>query len=340
MSSVSPADGARSPRDRSHRAPRLIAFAAGWLAALTLANAAATTNDATLADSESAAQTSEFAAGHGFVSLGFQHAYYHGDFQGPAGPDSGNVSFFTYGLEVGYFVADHWEVHASVPYIVSSFSGPFPHPKLTCVDPTGLGCPPVLVDNGDYHGTLQDWDAGVRYHFDYNGLLIAPSLDLYVPSHNYPYYGTAAYGERTTKFGIGIELSHQFDFSNVFYRMHYQYVFDHHVLGVNNDYYTFGLDLGYFISPRLSVRAITDVRLGGGLSDDQLGAAIGDAGLASPYWILHDKFRLQEHGLVGGAVDYVFAQSWNLQATLEHALWGRSNGDLTYGIEFKLTRSF
>ncbi|MGH8121473.1 MAG: hypothetical protein ACREPT_01735 [Rudaea sp.] len=112
------------------------------------------------------------------------------------------------------------------------------------------------------------------------------------------------------------------------------------MLGINNNYYTFGLDLGYFVSPQLNIRAITDVRLGNGLSDDQLGAAIGDAGFASPYWVLHDKFRLQEHGIVGGALDYVFAQSWDLQSTLEHAVWGRSNGALTYGIEFKLTRSF
>ncbi|MGH8121472.1 MAG: hypothetical protein ACREPT_01730 [Rudaea sp.] len=143
-----------------------------------------------MADSESAAQTSEFAAGHGYVSLGFQHTYYHGDFQGPAGADSGNVSFFAYAIEAGYFVADHWEVHASVPYIVSDYSGMIPHLKLPCVDPAT--CPPVLVDNGDYHGTLQDWDAGVRYHLDYHGLQITPSLDLYVPSHNYPYYGSAA----------------------------------------------------------------------------------------------------------------------------------------------------
>src|SRR5205814_4367971 len=123
--------------------------------------------------------------------------------------------------------------------------------------------------------------------------------------------------------------------SDFYYRAHAEYFFNQHKLGINNDYYTFGLDLGYFVSPSLGVRALTDVRLGNGLTDAEIGPPRND-----PIFIYHDKFRLQEHGIVGAAANYRFANSYALQVTLEHAVWGRSNADMKFGLDLKLTRSF
>jgi hypothetical protein len=278
----------------------------------------------------------ELTAGHGSIGIEFQHAYYHGDFDGPAnsGSNAGNIHFFIYALQASYFVADGWEAFAVLPYVAGNYHGNYPHPILACLQPGGPPCAPVRTDNGSTHGTLQDWNVGARYHFEYDGYYVAPVAELVIPSHNYPYYGVG-FGERNTQLGLGLDLTHQFDFSDFYYRAHTEYFFNQHRLGIDNDYYTFGLDLGYFVSPSLGVRALTDVRLGNGLTDAEIGPPRPD-----PIFIYHDKFRLQEHGLVGAAADYRFAGSYALQVTLEHAVWGRSNGDMKFGLDLKLTRSF
>ena len=286
----------------------------------------------------------EYAAGHGSIGIEFQHDDFHGDFDGPAGKDSGNVSFFVYQLQASYFVADGWEVDLGLPYIESVFSqehdNMFAHPIISCLSPAGPGptCRPTLVDDGNYHGTFQDWNAGVRYHFDYNGIQIAPLANLIVPSHNYQYYGSASFGERNTLLGVGAEVSHQLDFSNWFYVGRYEYYFNTHHLGYDNNYYTLNLDVGYFFSPSLSARLLTDVRLGNGITDEEIGATGPPS--TNPIWLYHDRFRLQEHALIGGAIDYAFARHYDVQAGIQHAVWGRSNSDLKYELDLKLTRSF
>ena len=279
----------------------------------------------------------ESPAGHGWVSIQGQDLYSHGDYNGPAGANSGNVRFYSIQLNAAYFVADHWDIHLGIPYINAQYTGQYSHPQLPCPP----NCAPVEVDDGQYHGYWQDWDAGVRYHADLYGYEIAPSLDVYIPSNNYPYYGSASIGQRTRRVGLGVDISHQIEFSNIFYLAHYQYVFDQHVLGINNNYYSFGLDLGYFLTPKFSVRAISDVKLGNGYDDMQIipyGPGSPSGGI-NPIWELHDKFRLQEHADIGATCDYVLGRNM-LSLTAAQSVWGRSDSRLTYALSLMLTRSF
>ena len=297
---------------------------------------------ASAADSEYEAQTPspsnlDAPQGHGWVSIQGQDLYSHGDYDGPAGSNSGNVRFYSLQLNAAYFVASQWDIHLGIPYISSQYTGQFAHPQLPCPP----NCAPTEVDNGHYHGYWQDWDAGVRYHADLDGYEVAPSVDVYVPSNNYPFYGSAGIGQRTRRIGVGVDVSHQFDFSNIFYLGHYQYVFNQHVLGINNNYNSFGADLGYFLKQNLSVRAISDIKLGNGYADSQIipyGPGTPTGGI-NPIWELHDKFRLEEHADIGAACDYVFGRNM-LSFTAARSVWGRSDSRLTYALAVMLTRSF
>jgi hypothetical protein len=313
-------------------------------AALLILSICAMVTSAGATDSEYEAQTPspsnmESPVGHGWTSIQGQDLYAHGDYNGPAGANSGNVRFYSIQLNAAYFVANHWDIHVGIPYITSQYTGQFGHPQLPCPP----NCAPTEIDNGRYHGYWQDWDAGIRYHADINGYEIAPSLDVYIPSNNYPFYGSASIGERTRRVGLGFELSHQIAFSNVFYVGHYQYVLNQHVLGINNNYNTFGLDLGYFLTQHLSVRAISDVKLGNGYDDMQIIPYAPGPGAptngANPIWELHDKFRLQEHADIGATCDYVFGLNM-LSFTAARSVWGNSDTRLTYAVAVMLTRSF
>ena len=196
----------------------------------------------------------------------------------------------------------------------------------------------IHVDDGKYHGTWADWDFGVNYHSQIGrGYYLTSSLDVYVPSHNYQYYGSTVVGQRLTKYGVEIELDHQFDFSNFYYGAHYQYVIMPRILGFDLNYNDFGFDLGYFISPRLGVRLITDLKVGHGVPDAVINPTCCQA---TPIWEQHDRLRLQNHGSSGAGVDYAFNDRWRASATLIHSFWGQSNAALLYGVDFKLMRSF
>jgi hypothetical protein len=292
----------------------------------------------TAADTASAATVfnpaTEFVAGHGSLSIDYSNPFFHGDYEGPAGKDSGQVRFQTFDLEGSYFVADGWEVRLGLPFSSGKYSGRFPHPQLGCPP-----CGPTYVDNGDYHGTWQDWNAGVSYHTVIgDNYYLTPSVDLYVPSHNYPYYGSAVVGQRAPKLGVGATVQHQFDFSNFYFSGHFQYFVMPKTLGINADYADFGLDLGYFINPRLGIRATTDIKVGNGHDDALINANCPPC--SSQLWAFHDKFRLQDHANIGGAVDYAFNDRYLLSTTLTRAIWGLGNAILVYDIDIKLTRSF
>lgn len=287
------------------------------------------------------------AAGHGLVSIEYGRAFYHGDYGGPAGINSGQVQYQSASLLASYFVTDHWEIHADIPFVMGKSDGLQVHPQLPCPPPGGtLGnCVPAHVDNGQYHGTWTDWDVGVQYHAvlgdNYD---VIPMLDVYVPSHNYAYYGGAAPGQRITRTAVGVGLQHQFDFSNFYYTLQYQYVLKPEFLGFNSNYSELAADLGYFINANVGIRLITDTKIGGGLDDSELNASIGTPEgpdfNQSALWPLHDKVREQNHIDVGVGVDWALDPRDTLSFSALRSVWGQSNARLQNGIGLKFAHGF
>ena len=283
-------------------------------------------------------------AGHGSVSIAFFDTAIDGfwlrsDIKLPYGA----VHMLGAGLDASYNLSDAWTIYGGIRYFTGRSGGPFPNcPTLD--PPQCAGQPPLanprpaapFLDDGNYHGAWQDWNLGVAYHTRIGNTYITPSATAFIPTHAYPTFGNAVVGQDLRQLLLDVTLSHQFDFTNFFYQAHYEYFFNTPHIGYGNNYNSFGLDVGYFFSPKLSAKFITDLKIGNGITDQEIG---GPPAL-DPIWLNHDRIRLQDHGLVGGAIDYVFAKNYDLQTTLEHAVWGRSNGDLKYDLDLRVTRSF
>ena len=299
------------------------------------------------ADNPPSAPFTSSAAGHGSVSIEYGRAFYHGDYGGPAGINSGQVQFQSVSLLASYFVTDHWEIHVDIPFVMGKSDGQQVHPQLPCPPPGGTlaNCTPTHVDDGRYHGTWTDWDVGVQYHAVIgDNYYVIPMLDVYVPSHNYAYYGGAAPGQRVARTAAGIGLQHQFDFSNFYYTLQYQYVIKPRFIGFNSNYNELAADLGYFINPKLGVRLITDTKIGDGLDDSELNASIrtpeGPDFNQGSLWPLHDKVRKQNHIDVGFGVDWTLDQRDTLSFSALRSVWGQSNARLQNGIGLKFAHGF
>lgn len=286
-------------------------------------------------------------AGHGSVSIGYSRPFYHGDYGGPAGINSGQVQFQVITLSASYFISDHWEVRASLPFVRGKSDGLQQHMQLPCPPPEGTlaQCAPVRVDDGQYHGTWADWDFGLGYYTMIgDNYYVTPTFDVYIPSHNYAYYGAAIVGERVAHYGIGVQLQHQFDFSNFYYTVVYQYVVKPVILGFNSNYSELAIDLGYFVNPKLGVRFITDTKVGSGLDDAELNGSIGTPEgpdfNQGTLWPIHDKIRKQDHINVGFAVDYALGAHNELTFAALRSVWGKSNARLQNGISLTLIHGF
>lgn len=324
---------------------RLLGFCCAIAFAATLPVTAVHAQDTGFSNLTLPAQASN--AGHGSVSIGYSRPFYHGDYGGPAGINSGQVQFQVITLAASYFLTDHWEVRASIPFVRGKSDGLQKHFQLPCPPPGGnLGqCVPTRVDDGNYHGTWADWDFGIGYYTVIgDNYYVMPTFDVYIPSHNYAYYGAAIVGERVTRYGIGVQLQHQFDYSNFYYTVEYQYVIKPTFLGINSNYNELAIDVGYFINPKLGVRLITDAKIGSGLDDAELNASIatpeGPDFNQGDLWPIHDKMRKQNHFNVGFALDYALSARNAVTFAALRSVWGQSNARLQNGIALTLIHGF
>ncbi len=326
----------RSALDGRNRGPTMSRLAAYLFASslMVAATPVLANTDYTDVPDQDEPETSEFPAGHGSVSIEYQHLFMNGDWWdvGPKKP-FGSVIVNSLRLDADYFFADNWDVDLSLPFISAKYSGAYPHLLSTLEVPHPHT---VFVEDGNWHGTWADWITGISYHYKIGSYYLTPTIKAYIPSHNYTFYGSATVGDGQKKLGIGVTLAHQFDFSNFYYSAQYEYVFVEKTLGINADFYRFGMDLGYFVNPRLSVRGFFEGKLGNGVGSTE----IVNNCCSSEFWFLHDKFRREEHFNVGGGLDYQLNPKLTLSASAFRMVWGRDNLNLKYGLDLRITRSF
>lgn len=308
----------------------LVAFVDGNVA---MATTAGRTPDAT-------------AKGHGSISIGYQETRVDG-----LRATNSNILDVGYGtaralqFDASYFVADNWSVYAGIPYVSNVFHG---SPHCPTTEPPQCRNMPALnpqrpesrfQDDGRYHGTWQDWNVGAAYHTTVAGkYLLTPSLTLWYPSHNYVFFSNAAAGQRIWKIEPSLELAHQFDFTNLYYRIRYGYVVTEKVLDTRMNHHRLELELGWFVNERLTLRGFTIGKKGQGYTLQELGPLT--RGRTSDYWYHHDRIVVHDYAEYGIGADFHFADRYTVSAALHRMWWGRSINNFRHSFEVRLTRSF
>jgi hypothetical protein len=287
----------------------------------------------------------ETAKGHGSISIAYLQTYVNGfridqDLVLP----NGAVHSRGVALDVDYFVADDWSLHVGLPYIDNRFKG-VPHCPTTA-PPQCANIPPLdpqhpesqFLDDNNYHGTWQDWTLGAEWHTHIDDYFITPSLTAIVPSHDYTFFANAGVGQRLDQLLFAVTLAHQFQFTNIYYKLGYGYAFSEEVLGHDTGYSRYDAEFGWFANEKLSVRAFVDGRLGRGFA--ALDLLPRTANQTNDYWYHHDQ--LSEHSYFGAGVgfDYAIDPLYTLSAGIQRAFWGETVFDFKYACEVRLTRSF
>jgi hypothetical protein len=283
----------------------------------------------------------ETSKGHGWFSLGYQNTYVDGMFLPVPGGEFpiGTVRLQSISFDLNYFFADRWSAQVGIPYIEAKYSGPVPHcitqapPQCAgAVVPTQPHPESRFLDDGSYHGAWQDWTLGLAYHGNYDDYLLTPKVIAYLPSHNYTFFANAAVGQDVPKLELAIELAHQLELSNIYYRVGAAHVFAKKTLGQSIDYNKLDLELGYFLNDTWTVKAFGVGKKGQGYT--------GPYDMTTEAWYHHDQQAQHNYATLGAGFDYNLNDKYTVTATVQRLVWGQFVFDFKYSLDVHLIREF
>lgn len=283
----------------------------------------------------------EVAKGHGSISVGYQNTYVNGMLLPVPGGEVpiGTVRIQSVRFDLNYFFADRWSAELGIPYVDGVYHGSDPH----CITQSPPECAGRVVpsqqhpesrflDDGIYHGAWQDWTLGVAYHANVNDYLLTPSITAYLPSHRYTFFANAAVGQDLRKLELAIELAHQFELTNAYYRVRVGHVFAEKTLGQSIDHNKIDLELGYFLTKAWTVKVFGIGKKGNGYT--------GPYDQSTELWYRHDQRAPHNFANLGAGVDYHFNDKYTLSTTLQKLVWGQFVFDVKYSFDVHLTRDF
>jgi hypothetical protein len=316
-----------------------------WLLlALNFALAASAWSREPAAAEDASASDEESMRGHGSISIGYQSTLVNGFLKHDGTPRPiGTVRINSINLNAEYFLADRWAVTAGLPFIQSRYLGPAPHCPTR--EPAACRNPDVRVpspehpesrflDDGNRHGSWQDWNLGFAWHAQVGSYSLTPAISVLIPSHDYPFFAQSAVGQQLVKLAVGVELAHQFDFTNVYYRAALHHVFAEKTLGISIDHNKLDVELGWFINADVSLKTFATWKRGKGITTD-------DPRLAdSETYYHHDQIASHEYFNIGLGMDYRIDDRHTLSTSAQTLHWGQSVYNLQYSFDVQLTRSF
>ena len=140
------------------------------------------------------AQAWLFSRGQGTVSVLYQNLFVEKHLLPDGKPvDGGHIRSRNMLVDVTFGLTDRLTIGGSLPFVAASYDGMFPHLR------NGV----VTLDDGQTHGTWQDFRFDLRYNVTRRVVTLTPFVGVIAPSHGYEYYAHAAPGRDIWELQIG-----------------------------------------------------------------------------------------------------------------------------------------
>jgi hypothetical protein len=256
--------------------------------------------------------------GQGTVSALYQYGFdrYHAMSQSEA-VDRGHIFLQAVMLDVDYSLTERLAVRLALPTIKGRYKGGEPH-VLVRNQPETL----VELDNGRYHGGLQDFRIDVRYNVSQKRLMLTPFFQAIIPSHHYPTLGHGARGTNQREYRIGANLGRRLDpfLPRAFVQARYSFGFVQQIVNVAPKRSYAEFQLGYLLTRRLSLQGSAIWTHGHNGID--LINGVFPKNLRDEQWLNHD--RISRVGLldVGISATYALSRSTSLFFGLGRSVQG------------------
>jgi len=263
--------------------------------------------------------------GEGELSVIYQNLYTRDHFNGDGNRfDAGRIRLEGLVQAVDFGVTDKLAVSTSVPVFAGKYQGLFPHK--------------YPIDDGNYHGSLQNFGFGARYMAVERPLVLTPFVGFTMPIWNYEHFAHSAIGTSMWEVGLGFNAARRLDpvLPNAYFQLRYTYVITQEILGIRPNKNRIDAEFGYFLTPRLAVRALA-------------GSQVTLTGLDFPndfpsrtntLWHHHDQISAVNYLNLGGGVSFAVTNSLDLFATMATSVWGQNGHALNTGLSLGASWSF
>jgi hypothetical protein len=136
----------------------------------------------------------------------------------------------------------------ALPFVTSRYGGPSPHLRTIRGEPSDL-------DDGTYHGALQDFHVAVRFNVRSRPLAITPFAEAIIPSHHYESLGHSTVGLDLRALVVGVTAGGFVDaVPEIYYQAQLSHAIVQQVLGIRPNRSRVESEVGYFVTPRFAVR--------------------------------------------------------------------------------------
>ena len=264
--------------------------------------------------------------GEAWFSIGYGNVFVTKHYFGNVNPgeiDAGHIRGQSIAMQLGYGLTDRFALSVSLPYVISKYYGPFPHP--------------TNLDNGQYHGTFQDYRINLGYQLFNRLIAVAPFATAVIPSHSYQYYAHSAPGRDLHEYQLGVSAGSRLDriISGTYWQATYSYAFVERVAGIHHDRSDVALEAGYFLTPELSARLLgTGYYTHGGI------VFHSPFDLPPELFPHHDQIGHSSEINLGGGLAYVLTGSTVVYASYFRSVYGRDSHKIDHGLNFGVGWSF
>ena len=274
--------------------------------------------------------------GQGTFSFFYQYGFdrYHFYSKGEA-LDKGHIFSHALLMDVDYSLSDRLAVRLTLPYIDDKYEGASPHVLVR-----GQPATAVEVDNGSYHGGIQDFRFDVRYNLSKRKLMLTPFFQAIIPSHGYPTLGHAAIGTDQREYRMGVNVGRRLDpwLPKAYVQGQYAFGFVQEVANVAPKRSYGELQLGYLFSRHLSVQGSTVWTHS--YNGIEWINGVYPNNLTDEQWLNHDRISRAELLDVGGSATYSVNRSTGMFLGWGRSLFGANTHQRAAVVTIGFTKSF
>ena len=272
-----------------------------------------------LLSSPAAAQAVLPEKGEASVALLFNNALATKHYLPVTSVDRGDIDSASVLAEFTYALTDRVAVSASVPYVFTRYRGGNAHRDEHGHD--------VGMDDGAWHGTLQDFRFAVRYNVTQRGAFITPFVGTVTPSHGYEYFAHSAPGRAIHEMVTGVSVARVFTTTGVFVQGLYGFGVAERVVGFRPLHSEAQVEVGYFVTPAFRVMGSMSGRFAhNGIDLTQTSRA----DLPWDQYVNHDRISREELLNAAAGVSLSVSDRIDIFASVAHTLAGRNSHGLRY----------
>ena len=215
----------------------------------------------------------------------------------------------TFSLDYG--LTDRLALGFSLPYIKAKYTG----------KEEPLNLPDNTIDDGLYHGSIQDIHLEARYNIFDRPFVATPFVAFSTPIHDYPTIGEAAIGPQLNQFTAGVYVGRLLNpfLSRAFVQGGYAYTAVEEILDVPLNRSNADISFGYFLTTRLS----TSVLWRRQWTHGGLGYADIYSTTSSDVFLQQDRLTNQDFQHIGIGVGMELKESWSAHFSFLKMVSGR-----------------